>query len=174
MSERLDLVIPVSEPDDSGAESLRNAFAVEEVEWIETASPGNRVDTPRESVDNSAELEELATELRELGDGDIPDEDSLTGSELERFRELRERFVLLHQQQAATESVSAAVSPEIIDIGITLSENVSSGIVATYLYNRLSAHEIQKLQIGGETVQPITREKLKERIERIRNTDAEA
>ena len=110
----------------------------------------------------------------ELGDGDIPDEDSLAGSELERFRELRERYIFLQRQQAATESVLASVSPEIIDIGITLSENVSSGIVATYLYNQLSAHEIQKLQIGGETVQPITREKLKERIERIRNTDTEA
>jgi hypothetical protein len=65
MSERLDLVIPVTEPDDSGEESLRNAFAAEEVEWIETASPGARVDTSRESVDNSAELEELATELPE-------------------------------------------------------------------------------------------------------------
>ena len=65
MSERLDLVIPVSEQADSGEESLRNAFAAEEVEWIESASPGTRVDTPRESVDNSAELEELATELPE-------------------------------------------------------------------------------------------------------------
>jgi len=173
MSERLDLVIPVSEQADSGEESLRNAFAAEEVEWIETASPGNGIDAPRESADISAELEELATELRELGDGDIPDEDSLAGSELERFRELRERYIFLQRQQAATESVLASVSPEIIDIGITLSENVSSGIVATYLYNQLSAHEIQKLQIGGETVQPITREKLKDRIERIRSTDAE-
>jgi hypothetical protein len=174
MSERLDLVIPVSEQDDSGEESLRNAFAPDEVEWIETASPGNGVDAPRESADLSAEINELATELADLGDGDIPDEDSLTESELERFRELRERYMFLQKQQAATESVSAAVAPEVIDIGITLSENVSSGIVATYLYNRLSTHEIQKLQIGGETVQPITREKLKDRIEGIRNADAEA
>jgi hypothetical protein len=65
MRERLDLVIPVSEQADSGEESLRNAFAAEEVEWIETASPGNGIDAPRESADISAELEELATELPE-------------------------------------------------------------------------------------------------------------
>jgi hypothetical protein len=173
MSDRLDLVIPVPEQDDSGEVSLRNALAAKDVEWIETASPGNGVDAPRESTDISSELEELATELAELGDGDIPNEDSLTGSELERFRELRERYIFLQKQQAATESVSAAIAPEVLDIGITLSENVSSGIVATYLYNRLSEHEVQKLRIGGKTVQPITREKLKDRIERIRNTDAD-
>lgn len=174
MSERLDLVIPVMEQDAAVEESLRNALAPEEVEWIQTAKPGNEVDAPRESADISAELEELATELRELGDGDIPDEDSLTGSELERFRELRERYIFLQKLQATTESVSLSLTTEVIDVGITLSENVSSGVVATYLYNRLSAHEIQKLNIGGETIQPITREKLEDCIGRIRNTNAES
>lgn len=180
MVEQLDIEIPVSGLNSSiKQDSFDEFFNYQNSDCFDEIDPEvelhqiKKHERNQEADQIKHKKQSLVQELRESGDSDVDslsdlDIENLSDVEVEKFKKLKQKLMYLDEM----ENVQAAhvVSAEMIELGITLSENVSSGIIASCLYKRLSAHNIESVKIGKETIQPISKDKIKNRIENIRDS----